>query len=314
MSAPSAAPAPRGKYPILAPCMAALSCAFGGSGFVAMRILVLETEPITVAWLRNGIGAALLVVAMLAFARVRVAWRDLLGMSLIGLFFFAIFQWLMAWALQFTTSGRASITVTFMPFMALAVASVLGIEKPTTRKLAGLALATGGVVLALWQQAGEGSWRGDAAVLLCGAIGGATAVWIARYVQRYPPLVVVAVSLVPASLFLLAGGLVTGASVPVPELSTKGWLAALWLGAACAAACYFLWYWALRHAEPTLVAVSIALNPVTTFALGAVLLGEAVTPAMIVGTAAIVTGIVVANWRRRARPSVARTPDARPAQ
>ncbi|MGE0254686.1 MAG: DMT family transporter [Alphaproteobacteria bacterium] len=280
--------------------MAALSCMFGGSGFVAMRILVTETEPITVAWLRNGIGTAILVVAMLALSRVRVAWRDLLGMSLVGVFFFAVFQWLMAWALQFTTSGRASIAVTFMPFMALAVGSVLGIERPTARKLAGLALATGGVVLALWQQAGEGSWRGDVAVLLCGAIGGATAVWISRYVQRYPPLVVVAVSGIPASLFLLAGGVLTGASVPVPELSAKGWLAALWLGAACAAACYFLWYWALRHAEPTLVSVSIALNPVTTFALAAVLLGEAVTPAMIIGTAAIITGIIVVNWRRRA--------------
>lgn len=286
--------------------MAALSCALGGSGFVAMRILVAETEPITVSWLRNGIGAVILVTAMLVLTRVRVAWRDLLGMSLIGLAFFAIFQWLMAWALQYTTSGRASIAVTFMPFMTLAVATVLGIERPTPRKLAGLALATGGVVLALWQQAGEGAWRGDAAVLLCGAIGGATAVWIARYVQRYPPLVVVAISSIAASAFLLVGGMATGASMPVPDLSTTGWLAALWLGAACAAACFYLWYWALRYAEPTLVAVSIALNPVTTFALGAVLLGEAVTPAMILGTAAIVTGIVVANWRRGVRPSVAR--------
>lgn len=282
--------------------MAALSCTFVGSGFVAMRILVLETEPITVVGLRNGIGAALLVVAMPAFARVRVAWRDLLVMSLIGLFFFAIFQWLMARALQFTTSVLASIAVTFMPFMARA--SVLGIEKLTKRKLMGLALATGGVVPHCGSRPARA--RGAATPRCCCAVPsaapprcGSPATSRATHRWWWSP----SRSFPRRSSCGRAGGRVTGASVPVTRLSTKGWIAALWLGVVCAAACYFLWYLALRHAEPTLVVVSIALNPVTTFALGAVLLGEAVTPAMIVGTAAIVTCIVAANWRRGARPA-----------
>ncbi len=55
-----------GRLAVWAALAACLSTSLGGSSFVAMRFLVTETEPTTIAFLRNA-GAAL-VLAPIAFA------------------------------------------------------------------------------------------------------------------------------------------------------------------------------------------------------------------------------------------------------
>jgi drug/metabolite transporter (DMT)-like permease len=64
---------------------------------------------------------------------------------------------------------------------------------------------------------------------------------------------------------------------------------------------YTLWLWALRHTTPTLVAVALPMNPLMALIWGAVLLGEQITPAILVGFALVIAGIAVTNWRRRSR-------------
>ncbi|MBM3558316.1 MAG: DMT family transporter [Alphaproteobacteria bacterium] len=285
------------SLPVLAAGAAALACILGGSGFVFMRLLVGETEPVTVALLRNGLGAAIILVVTLVFARARIPWRDLLAVVAIGIALLGVFHWLATIALQFTTSGRAAIVTTSMPFMTLAVGAALGLERPTAQKIGGLALAAAGVTWALWDDAGghPGAWRGDLLMLLAALIGATASVFAARYVRRYPPMLVVAAGLTPAALMLALGALATGAPLVPAQLSPEGWAAVVWLGTASSAGSYFLWYWALRHTTPTLVAVTVTLNPVTALTLGLLLLGEALTAGLVGGLVLVVAGIVVAN-------------------
>ncbi|MGE0254685.1 MAG: DMT family transporter [Alphaproteobacteria bacterium] len=295
------------RLPLLAAGAAALACILGGSGVVAMRVLVAETDPVTVAFLRTGLATLLLGGVALVTVRQRIPLRDVAAMAGLGLFSFGIYQWLVAGALQYGTAARVAIGSTSMPFMALLVAALAGIEKPSPQKVGGLGLAACGVALAMWQDAaaGPGAWRGDALVLFASLLGGAAAVFAVPYVRRYPPLVVVAVGTLPAVLMLWGGTLATGAPAFAPALSTTGWLLVLWLGLGSATGAYFLFHWALRHTTPTLVSISITLNPVTALLLAACLLGEPATAGLVAGLAIVVTGIVVANLRRRPRPLAA---------
>jgi drug/metabolite transporter (DMT)-like permease len=73
-----------GRLAIWAALAACLSTSFGGSSFVAIRFLVTETDPVTIAFLRNA-GAAL-VLTPIAFALVR-RWpnpRELLIIGVMG--------------------------------------------------------------------------------------------------------------------------------------------------------------------------------------------------------------------------------------
>ena len=289
------------RLPLIAACAAALACIFGGSGVVAMRLLVAETDPVTIAFLRTSLATLVLGGAALALIRRWPPWRDLVVMAGLGLLSFGIYQWLIAGALQYGTAARISIGATSLPFMTLLIATLAGVERPSLQKILGLGLAAGGVALALWQDAAAGpeAWRGDALVQFGSLLGGAAAVFAVPYVRRHPPLVVVAAGVLPAAVFLWCGTALTGAAAFTPSLSTTGWIAMLWLGLVSAVAAYFLFHWALRHTTPTLVSISITLNPVTALVLGTVLLDEPATIGLVGGLAAVVTGIVVANLHRR---------------
>ena len=288
------------RLAILAALAACLSTSIGGSSFVAMRFLVTETDPVTIAFLRNLGGA--IVLAPLAFIFIR-KWpgpRELVAIAIMGSLFFCGLQFVFANALSFTTSGRAALTYMTAPFMTLVLASIFHAEKATWLKIVGVAIATLGVFVALWQSssiAPPRAWIGDLLVLLGALISASFNVWSSRWLRLHDPLAVAVIGLLPGTLLLFFLAQAMDAPTFTPHLSSIGWLAAGFLGLFGAALSYMLWLWALRHTTPTLVAVALALNPMMALTWGALLLGELVTVSMVVGFVLVLLGIAISNWR-----------------
>lgn len=297
---------------IWAALAACLSTALGGSSFVSIRFLVTQTDPLTVAFMRNGVAALVLLPLALLLTRSWPTPRDMLAIALLGTIFYGGFQFMISWALTYTTSARAALALTTTPFLTLAVAAMLRIEAPNLRKIAGVALASAGVAIALWQTAGApaDALVGDAIVITAALVGAFYAVLSARYSRLYPPITVVALGVAPGSAFLWLAALATGADHVTADLTADGWLVAGFLGVFGAALSYFLWLWALRHTTPTLVAVAMPANPLAALLLGAALLGEPVTTAMIVGFCCVVVGITLSNWQGRRSVIARKRPSA----
>ena len=289
-----------GNLAILAALAACASTALGGSAFVAMRFLVAETEPVTVAFLRNVIAAFVLTALALVIIRRWPSPRELLIMGFMGAIFFGGLQFIFANALTFTTSSRGALAYMTAPFMTLLIAAAFGIERPTRHKFIGIVLATLGVAVALGQGAGAppDAWIGDGLILVGALITAVYGVWSNRWLRRHPPLVAVVTGVVPGSAFLFVVATATDAPAFTPELSRAGWMAIAYLGIGAATISYMLWVWALRHTTPTLVAVALPVNPLMALIWGALLLGEQITPAILVGFALVIAGIAVANWPR----------------
>ena len=123
-------------------------------------------------------------------------------------------------------------------------------------------------------------------------------VWSNRWLRLHDPLVVVVTGVLPGTLLLFIVAQALGAPTVSPDLSTIGWLAVGFIGLFGAAISYMLWLWALRHTTPTLVAVSLPMNPLMALLWGAVLLGEPITASMVIGFALVILGIAITNWRR----------------
>lgn len=289
-----------GRLAIWAALAACLSTSLGGSSFVAIRFLVMETEPATIAFLRTA-GAAL-VLTPIAFALVR-RWpspRELLIIGAMGAVFFGVVQFLFSSAMTFTTSGRAAFTFMTTPFLTLILAAIFRIERPTRFKVAGVVIASAGVIVALRQslEAPPDAWIGDLIVLLGAFITAGYNVWSSRWLRLHDPLVVVVAGVLPGTLLLFIVAQALGAPTVNPDLSTTGWLAVGFIGLFGAALSYMLWLWALRHTTPILVAVALPMNPLMALLWGAVLLGEPVTASMLVGFGLVIVGIATTNWRQ----------------
>jgi drug/metabolite transporter (DMT)-like permease len=279
-----------------------LSCTLGGGAGVATRFLAATVEPDALAAFRFGAG--FLVLLPLALGARWPRGRDWIGTALLGLLFFAGFFVLFNLALAYTTAARGALALSVLPLVTMALAALLGVERLTGRKTAGVLIAVGGVVGALGTglaAAPAGAWRGDT------IMAGAT-LCMAFYSVRARPFVArsSAIGFLVAGMGVGAGAIALiaaarGSFAVMDALSTAQWAALAYLGAMGGAAAFWLWIWALQHASPTRVTATMTVNPIAAGFLAGVLLGEPIGLNLALGVAAVFAGIWLAAGGTRAR-------------
>jgi len=269
-----------------------------GAAMVATRAVIAQTGPASLALLRYAIGTCCLLPPVLLFTRVRFAPRDLLPIALLGIGQFGILIALLNFGLQTVPSGRAALIFATLPLLTMLFAMLLGQERFTSTKSAGVLMTIAGVGLALGERAlprgGVRVGPGELAVFastLCGAI---CSVLYRPYLRRYPALPVGAFAMLASVGFLAILAAREGFYRAWPRFTPVGWLAVLFIGL-CSGLGYFLWLWALRHTTPTRVTVFLALSPVTAAGLGAGILGEALPATMLLGLGCVAFGLWLAH-------------------
>ena len=294
---------------------AVLSSALGGTAVGATRYLAGVVDPITIGAIRFGGGFALLLAIALLRGDRWPARADRPGVIALGLLFFGLFPVLFNAALVYTTAARGGLALSTVPVLTMAAGALLKVEPPTATKITGVLIAMGGVALALGSSlagAPERAWLGDALMIAAALCMALYNVWSRPFVSRSGPIPFAAFGMGVGAACLLAVSALSGGLMQLGSLSVPQWSASIYLATICGALIFFLWAYALGRAAPTLVAVSVAVNPVTASIFGIALLGEPVGANLIAGLAAVLTGIAVASgslsWLRKA-PSAATTRD-----
>jgi drug/metabolite transporter (DMT)-like permease len=293
---------------VLPSLAAAAASVFFGATVVAVRFVIDQTDPLTVAFLRHLIGT-LLILPVLFFVRSRrVAARDVLPIAALGIAMFGLFSYCSAGALQYIYAARGALILTTMPLFTLALASLFRQEQFTLLKLAGIALTIVGVAVALGSNGELGGkdgaevWKGDAFMFTASFLGALYNAFSPRYLRRYPALTVTVYSMIAGTVFLTAVAVPAGTFSPFDRFTPMGWAAIAFVGAFGAAGGFFLWVWALERMTPTRVVVFLALNPLAATVLAALLLAEHVNAWFLLGLACVLAGIFVVNWNRRMLP------------
>lgn len=271
-----------------------------GTSVVATRYAVAQTQPVSLAFLRYTIGTACLLPVLWSVARKRVPRRDLLAIALLGVMFFGVFPWTFSAALTHSPSSRVAIELATMPLLTMLISRMRGYDRITAPQLTGQLLAFAGLAIALRPAAATGTvsdqvWMGDLLTGVTAVCGAVYNVFSRPYLKRYAPVQVTALSMLAGVLFLAPIAAVNGVFSTVPEFTSTGWLALLFLGTLGGAFGFALWSWALQRSTPSRVAVFIAINPLTAITLGVLLLNEPVTGQFLFGFIAVVAGIVMAN-------------------
>ncbi|HMR33716.1 MAG TPA: DMT family transporter [Geminicoccaceae bacterium] len=273
---------------------AMLSSTLGGTAVVVTRLIIGDTDPITLALLRYGIGVALLWLILAARRHAMVERRDLAAVIVLGILLFAIFPSLFNLALAWTTAARGALALSTLPLLTLLLAAGMRAEPVTAQKLAGVTLAVVGVGLALagdLASAPAGAWRGDLVMVATAACGAAYNVLSRPYVRRYPALPFTAQPMLAGATALLLLTLLRGGLGSIAALPGWAWLGIAWLGVMGAAAAFWLWSVGLEYTTPTRVAVTVTVNPIVAMSLGGWLLAEPVTPSLVGGMLAVAAGI-----------------------
>jgi len=270
---------------------------FSGS-LPATRVAVQAFDPVFLTVARAGIAGLLGLVLLLVFRQTRPAARDLLSLVIVALGVVVGFPLLTALALQHVTSAHSIVFIGLLPLSTAIFGVIRGGERPKPAfwafSLAG-SLLVAGFALA---QGGEASPLGDGlmlgAIIVCG-LGYAEGAKLSRtlggwqviswaLVLSLPLMAVLTVLWWPASF----------AAVTVPAWLSLGYVSlfSMLIG-------FVFWYRGLAQGGIAAVGQLQLLQPFFGLALAAGLLGEAVTPAMLLVTVAVIG--CVAGARRFAK-------------
>jgi drug/metabolite transporter (DMT)-like permease len=275
-----------------------LCCMFWGLQQILVKLTLPEVPPVMQAALRC-VGATLLLLlwcrwrGVALFGRDGSLWAGLLAGALFAAEFAFIYQ-----GLQYTSASRLTVFLYTAPFwVAALVPWFVRSERLRPLQWLGLFCAFIAVVFALREGMGGGSARGDLMGLLAGALWGLTTVSIrATNLTRISPekLLFYQIAFTAVSLSAL--------SLALGETWTFAWSARAWTimgiqASVGAFASYLVWMWMLGRYPATKISVFVFLTPLFALLFGNLMLGEAVTPTLLVALGLVAVGIVLVNRR-----------------
>jgi drug/metabolite transporter (DMT)-like permease len=277
---------------------AVVSSALGGTAAALTRYTIHDSDPVTLAAFRFGIGfMPILAIALVGRAR----WPrggDWIRVAALGALFFSVFFVIYNVAMSYTTAARGSLALSMLPLTTMLVAAALGREPLTARKTAGVLIAVGGVALALsagLAHAPPEAWRGDlvmAAATLCMALYN---VWSRPLMQRSSRMGFLAAGMgAGAALSVLLAGFSGGFAAAARTFGAPQWWAVAGLGLLGGAAAFYLWVYALERTTPTRVANTMTVNPIAASLVAAAIVGEPIGAELALGIGAVGAGIWIA--------------------
>jgi drug/metabolite transporter (DMT)-like permease len=226
----------------------------------------------------------------------RLRPREWLTVALVGTAGTAGFHLGLVGGLALTTPAHAALLVNLSPLFAVLLAALTLGERLGVRRLGGVLLALGGVILIVARgDLTGGTLLGD---LLC---VGAAAAWTVYAVGGkalfavHPPMQITALAMVLGTLPLLPIGGPGLLAVPWRSLGPGTWLLLAYLSVGTIVVGYVLWSWALARASTARVIVYSYLTPVIAAAISVALGQDAPSVSLAVGAVAVVAGVALAQ-------------------
>ncbi|MEW6766214.1 MAG: DMT family transporter [Pseudomonadota bacterium] len=281
-----------------------------GLAYVAV-ILIWASTPLGIKWSGEEAGflfgvagrmvlGALVAIPVLWLFRLRIslAPRALMAYAAGSL---AIFGGMLTtyWAAQYLPSGMISVLFGTAPFFtSLLAAWLLGERCLTLPWVVGLIIAFGGLALIFHDQLtleGVGGWA-VLAMLASATMHALSTVLVKKINAPISGSVTSVGALWISAVLYLAVWLVFDGRWP-QELSARSWGSIAYLGVFGSVFGFMLFFYALRHLSASLMGLITLIAPVLALWLGWLVQGETLTPLAMLGTALVLGGLVVAQFR-----------------
>jgi len=273
-----------------------------GASFVATKIALQYSSPTTVVWLRFAMGVLILGFAVGLSKQFSLPQgKDWGYFALLGFLGITFHQWLQSTGLvtaQATTTGWIiASTPIFMAMLGLLVLR----EYLVWYQIAGIILAAFGVLLVVTKgelaavSTGQFGTPGDFLVLISApnwaVFSALSRSGLKKHSSTLMMFYVMSFGwLFTSILFFFRSGINEISSIP-----WDGWMAITFLGVCCSGIAYIFWYDALKVLPVAQTGAFLYLEPIITVFVAALVLGENILLASLVGGIIILIGVWLVN-------------------
>ncbi|MBI4769674.1 MAG: DMT family transporter [Chloroflexi bacterium] len=284
-----------------------LAVVFWGASFIATKIALRQVSPITVVWLRFGMGVVVLGIAMRARRQFAlVPGRDLAYFALLGLLGVTFHQWLQSNGLVTSQATTTAWIVATTPIFIALLGWLFLRERLGLRRVVGIALALIGVLLVVTRgdlrllAAGRFGAPGDVLILISSVNWAVFSVLSRRGLREHPAVRMMFYVMALGWLFITALFFAGPGLGEIAQLTLPGWLSVGFLGLFCSGLAYIFWYDALKMIPASQVGVFLYVEPLVALGVAAALLDERLRFAALLGGGIILLGVWLVNRSPRA--------------
>ncbi|WP_298965474.1 EamA family transporter [uncultured Roseibium sp.] len=274
-----------------------------GSSYMWIALALPTIPPATLIAIRVAL-ASIILLAIMAFWGIRLpldarSWRLFMVQSLVN----STGPWmLLAWGQQYAGTAVSSVLNSTSPLWVFAFSFVLlqSGNRPGPRQLAGALLGFGGIVLIVGMGALDDLGQNllpQLAVLLSAVLYGFAALR-GRLFAGLHPIVPACGTLLCSALVLVPASLIVDRPWQL-EPSLTGIGAAIFLGTACTALAFLIYFRLLSTLGAMGTASQAYLRSGVGVFLGVVFLSETLDVETFVGICLAILGVVLINWPKR---------------
>ncbi len=279
-----------------------------GSTYLGIRVVVNEVPPLLgmgTRFLAAGLLLGVLLGLRSGFARLRVTRGELLGCAAVGLLLPVLGNGLVSVGEdRGAPSGVTALLIAIAPLMITLFRFASG-DRPPVRSVAGIALGLLGLVYLV--VAGQRGTSGHvplwpAVIVLFASTCWAFGSWVQpRLTLPADAFVMTVHEMWIGGAVMLVAGTVSGERLHPTSYSPHIWVAWGYLVVFGSMVAFSAYVWLLGNAPISLVATYAYVNPVVAVILGALILDEPITGAILVGGAVIVVGVAIVISSERVR-------------
>ena len=266
-----------------------------GGGFVASDIALESMKPFQIMMVRFLLASVLMGVISRGQRKSEEKLKDragaikagvLMGVTLFMGFAFQII------GLQYTTPSKnaflTALNVVIVPFIAFVILK----KKIGAKGIIGAVMSVFGVAL-LSLNGNFTVSLGDGLTLFC-AVGFAFQIFFtSEFVKKYPASVLNTVQMFTAFVLSAISLMIFGENDF--QVTTQGWLSALYLGVVSTTICYLLQTACQKYIDETKAAIILSMESVFGTIFSILILHEVVTVRMVIGCAIILAAVIISN-------------------
>lgn len=275
-----------------------------GASFIATKLALREVSPVVVIWLRFGIGVIILGGFVIQRKELSLPpCRELGYFALLGFLGITFHQWLQVTGLVTAKATTTAWIITTIPIFIALLARVMLKERLGWDRIAGILIATVGVILVVSHGdlqsilLGKLGTFGDLLVLISAVNWAVFSVLSRKALKNHPATQMM-------FFVMLFGWICTSVWFftlnhvgEIANISMTGWISLLFLGIVCSGFAYVFWYDALKALSASQVGSFLYIEPLVAVVVAALLLQEPLFIAAFVGGALILAGVWLVNRR-----------------
>ncbi len=279
-----------------------LAVVFWGISFIATKIALNELSPETIILLRLLLAIIfLLLIAVYTKKDFSVSLKNHLGIFILAIV--AVFHlWIQITGLKFTSASNTGWIIGVTPVFMAILGFVIFKEKITFIKAVGITVAFIGLLLLMSRgnilSIGFISHKGDSLVLASAFTWSIYSIINKKISLSYSPFMTILFLFLMMTVIIIPFTLNRETINSVMHLSTKGWLAILFLGIFCSGIAYVLWAQALKELEAAKAGVFLYFEPFVTVFAAWLLLHEVISFITILSGIIITSGVILVNKKK----------------